>query len=185
MKNKFLVFWIILSAFSCSNESKIKSEVKEYVNKNFNDPKSFELVALEVVDTLKSNEVAMDMTDVLNEFILKYENQNKEVELKIKQSDSLNIVFKTNDFDKIIANYKEIIKTNSQTIKEYADKKTFYKKYLSNENVFGYIVSLEYRANNKLGALILDSTNAMFDKKLNLISFEFNTSEYEKMINKQ
>ena len=55
---KILLVLIFPLLLSCGNESKMKSELKQYVEKNFNDPESYELVNIKVWDTIYAKELA-------------------------------------------------------------------------------------------------------------------------------
>ena len=66
MRKVILIMSLSIALFSCSNESKMKSGIKEYFNTKAKDPKSYEFVELKVFDTLTIGEVAKEIIESNN-----------------------------------------------------------------------------------------------------------------------
>lgn len=65
MKNQLTQTLIFISFLfiSCSQESKVKNSIDKYVEKNFNDPGSYELVDLKLFDTINEQKVSKYLTN--------------------------------------------------------------------------------------------------------------------------
>lgn len=169
---KVLLFAILPLLFACGNESKMKSEIKKYVDKNFNDPKSYEFVSIEIFDTVYSNELAKSEIEYINERIKDYKIKKSDAANELIKNDRLNKQFGTKDFDEFIIRAGADIDFYSKEIKNDSLEILNLNKYLNNAELIGYMATHKCRANNKLGAKILDSFTVFFDNNFNLIKHD-------------
>ena len=173
MKKVILIMSLSIALFSCSNESKMKSGIKEYFNTNAKDPKSYEFVELKVFDTLTVGAVAKSVIEDIDQNI-KRENDN--------------IIFRK----KLMANYptvngseeKRKIESSEEMIKIYNTDKESVKKFLSSKEVVLYNATHRYRLKNGFGALDLLSSDFVFDKDLKVVEMATDKTPFYK-INKQ
>ena len=140
----------------------MKSEIKDYVSKNFNDPKSYELIEFKVVDSITPHEIAkisiedtkmdlkMDKESLLDAKKLLEDLQNEKMnDLLVGAQESYN-------------NYKLMVESDEKIIKDDEKK-------LNNNDVYGYVVLHKFRAKNAMGALLLQEKAFLFDKENKLI----------------
>lgn len=148
---KKLILFSLVATFlvSCSQEQKMKSEIKEYVNTNFNDPKSYDPVEFKVIETVSSYSYAQN----------KIEEHKKNIEINQKAYlKDPNEAYKTLiDMDKLqIEIYKDSFKSKEPRC---------------------YIATHKYRARNAMGALILEEKAFLFDKNYKLVGvYDYNNS---------
>jgi hypothetical protein len=169
MKKILLGLLLSITFFSCSNESKMKSGIADYLNKTAKDPKSYEFVELKVIDTITVGECATNLITSNNNLIAEknIEIQNRENEIKDAQQDIDYKEFKI-DFDKIInaANSsKSIFKLE---INDYKKENIKLKKITTLTDVVFYNANHKFRLKNGFGALDLDQKYVLFDKQLNV-----------------
>jgi hypothetical protein len=149
---KSILFFVFLSAIfaSCSKtpEQKAQQSVKDYLQKNLNDAKSYESVEFSNFrsDSTSYYDTAKD--DVFDSIRSKYE------------SDSL--------FRDINVDYQN---TFIETKKRYEAAEI---QHNSNVSKFkpefkGYIINHKYRAKNKMGAVVLDENCFIMDKNFVVI----------------
>ena len=158
MKKVILILSFSMVLISCSNESKMKSGIKDYFDKNAKDPKSYEFVELKVFDTLTIGKVAKQVIEDIDQNI-KTENDN--------------ITFE-ND---LMAKYptvtgseeKEKIKSSQDMIKSYNTDKEKIKTFLNSKEIVLYNATHKYRLKNGFGALDLSSSDFVFDKGFNVV----------------
>jgi hypothetical protein len=168
MKKITLVLMLSMALFSCSNESKMKSEIKAYLDKNAKDPKSYEFVDLTIFDTVTVGEVAkqkieslaIESLEIQNTIL---ENETKILENKMKSYPELFIEV-NKQRQASIDSYKSFIKANSN------DSLRLIKKVKDNTLV-GYYAKHAYRLKNGYGALDLSTSNVAFDKDFKLLDF--------------
>jgi hypothetical protein len=163
MKNKFLALGISIFLLSCSNESKMKSEIKKYLDKNAKDPKSYELVDFKVVDTITVGEIAKSIKQS-NDFKIEDEKIN------IQKDESLIELYSEypSEFKDLINDYRNNIETSKTITKEILDENKELIKYTKSLDVLGYTANHKYRIKNGFGALDLSNEVALFDKDCNL-----------------
>lgn len=153
----FLIIFFLIT--SCTKESKVKSKVNEYVEKNFNDPSSYELIELQLIDTLKEGKAAKFLIDKRVKYIAQIENYIKEQKEENGRK-ALNAFFSGNHFRVLIANNElkkqELIlnsyKKDSIGIAQKEIEKL--KKYSLSKNIIYYRYRHEFRAKNDVGALV-------------------------------
>jgi hypothetical protein len=159
MKKFILLLVLSMALFSCSNnESKMKSAIIDYLNKNARDPKSYEFVELKIVDTVTVGDYA----------------ENKILELQISNSEAqqqINITkLKAKDNpsetkNKIILLSEEIIVKNKKDSIELS-------KNLNNKEVIGFVATHKFRIKNGFGALDLSEMYVEFDKEFKLLEMD-------------
>lgn len=169
MKKIILVAILLTALFSCSNdESKMKSGIVDYLNKNAKDPKSYEFVELKVIDTITAGECAKDLIESNISLIAekKLEIQVKENEIINAQQDLDYNEFKV-DFDNIINLSKKTIKLCNDAINEYEKENIKLKKIINLKDIVFYNSNHKFRLKNGFGALNLEQQLVLFDKEFN------------------
>lgn len=176
MKNHLTKTLIILSFLfiSCSNESKVKNEIDEYVEKNFNDPDSYELVDLKLFDTINEQKVSNYLTDQREVKINKIKNYVKEKREEHSKI-AANALFSGNSLYLISAMRKvekqnEILKSfEKDSIRSIQNEINKLKKYSLSKKITHYRYIHEYRAKNDVGALVKCIDTLRIDNELKLI----------------
>lgn len=149
MKKIVLIVIVFITIISCSNkygllESKLKKEIEENVVPNLDDPKSYELVSIETIDTSMYHENIKEMKLFYEDDI---KNQNKALEEHLKDT-AYRSVFIKRIRDVISDNEKEIKKSDS--LLALPDR-------IMNIN---FVVKM--RAKNKLNALVLETLKYIY-----------------------
>ena len=162
MKKAITILGITLLIVSCnSDESKMKSGIKEYLDKNAKDPKSYEFVELKILDTVTVGEVNKRIVDDLTYDI---ENAKKEIVFQNKLITDYPSLPSTEQRIKIKESETQI----AALIKELeASKKDF-----KDKNVVGYIANHKFRIKNGFGALDLSEMYVEFDKDFNFLEMD-------------
>ena len=154
MKKVITILGLGILMVSCnSNESKMKSGIKEYLEKNAKDPKSYEFVELKILDTVTIGELNQRKVED-DEYDLKSENEN--------------IVFQNkliNDYPSLpSAEQKAKIRESEKIIIEISKQLEQNKKNTNNKEIVGYVATHKYRLKNGFGALDLSEMFVEFDK---------------------
>lgn len=161
MKKIILMLALTMLMFSCSNESKMKSEIKNYLDKNAKDPTSYEFVELKILDTVTIGDINKRTVEDLTYDI---ETNKKDIVFQnklIKDYPSL-----PNDEQKaIIDSVQNVIATLTKEID--ANKKDF-----TNKEILGYVATHKFRIKNGFGALDLDEMWVEFDKDFKLLKMD-------------
>ena len=181
MKKILLVFAFVLFLFSCSNsESKMKSGIKEYLEKNAKDPKSYEFVELKIKDTLTVEEISKDFIESNNDLIKdekdeieKLNNNINEYKLDVDYNDK---DFKS-DFDKAINSSQKNIELHKEGIVQYENQNQKLNKLSKSKEVIGYLGYHKFRIKNGLGALDLIEKIVVFNKDFEVLNMETDTQE--------
>lgn len=157
MKKVIFALCLLFAIVSCSNENKLKSNeskmksgIKDYFEKNANDPKSYEFVDLKITDTLTLGEVANQNIEVIDKSIkdnIEFLKDRKKFEAEYPNPDA------KMDF----ASYEEIIKYDKKS-------KELFEKFSNSTEIVLYKVSHKYRLKNEFGAIILLTNDFVFDK---------------------
>ena len=176
MKNQLTQILIFISFLfiSCSNDSKVKNEIDEYVEKNFNDPDSYELVDLKLFDTITEQKVSKYLTDQRIEKIKKIKNyviEKREEHSKIASNALFSgnhyyLISAMNKLDKQKAILNRLEKDSVKIVQNEIYK---LKKYISSKNISHYRYVHEYRAKNDVGALVKCIDTLRINKDLTLI----------------
>ncbi|MDG2430934.1 hypothetical protein [Flavobacterium sp.] len=177
MKNHLYLSLAIISFLflSCSKESKIKNKIKEYVEKNFNDPSSYELVELKLFDTINEQKVSKYLTDQrLGKLtrIKQYVQEKREEQSKIAS----NALFSGNHYYLITAMAKLekqnaiLNKFEKDSVKIIQNEINQLKKYINSKNISHYRYIHEYRAKNDVGALVKCIDTLRIDNELKIIT---------------
>jgi hypothetical protein len=176
MKNHLCLSLIIISFLfiSCSQDSKVKKEINEYVEKNFNDPDSYELIDLELFDTINEQKVSKYLTKQRLRKITRikqYVKEKREEQSKIAS----NALFSGNHYYLISAMAK-LEKQNAildrfekDSVKIVQNEIKKLKKYVSSKNISHYRYVHEYRAKKDVGALVKCIDTLRINKDLTLI----------------
>ena len=164
MKKALTLLGLLILLISCnSNESKMKSGIKEYLEKNAKDPKSYEFVELKILDTVTIGELNEKKVED-NEYELKSENDN--IIFQKKQiSDFPSLPRFEND---------SIIKASEEKIIRLKNELEINKKDLNNKEIVGYLGTHKYRLKNGFGALDLSEMFVEFDKDFNFLEMKKN-----------
>lgn len=176
MKNQLTQTLILLSFLfvSCSQESKVKNEIDEYVEKNFNDPSSYELVNLKLFDTIIEQKVSKYLTDQRLEKlkrIKQYAKEKREEHSKIAS----NALFSGNHYYLIsvmnkLEKQKAILnRLEKDSVKIVQNEINKLKKYVSSKNISHYRYVHGYRSKNDFGALVKYIDTLRINKDLTLI----------------
>lgn len=170
---KLLLIIVCISLISCSDKSKIKNEINDYVAKNFNDPNSYELIDLEIIDTITEQKISKylktervekieKITNFINEKTQEHARRATSAFLGRNRFYLMNTVNELDKEKKIIDSYLndsiKIIKHEIKILDKYENSKKI--------SHFRYIH--EYRAKNDVGALVkcIDTIRVTNDLKL-------------------
>ena len=159
---KSILFFVFLSAIfaSCSKtpEQKAQQSVKDYLQKNLNDAKSYESVNFGKVDSVFSS----------------FDESKEGIELKLKEnmlservvelSNRIDVAESTSELNKIIEENKELTQKRKDLVDTIFNKSIKYKGTLC-----GYKINHKYRAKNKMGAVVLDENCFIMDKNFVVI----------------
>jgi disulfide oxidoreductase YuzD len=152
-----LLFFVVLSfiCVSCSKtpEQKAKQAVKDYLQKNLNDAKSYESVEFGKVDSVFSS---FDESKEGVELKLKEDVLSKRV---VELSNRIDVAENNSELKKIIEENKEL----TQKRKDLVDT-IFYKSIKYKGTFSGYKINHKYRAKNKMGAMVLTEDCFILDK---------------------
>jgi hypothetical protein len=161
MKNHLYLSLAIISFLflSCSKESKIKNEINEYVEKNFNAPESYELVELKLFDTINEQKVSKYLTNQrldklkrIKQYVKeKREEQSKIASQALFSGNRFYLMSAMSKLDKQDAILKSFEKDSIQFVQIEVDK---LKKYSLSKKIIYYRYVHEYRAKNDVGALV-------------------------------
>lgn len=148
----FFVAGLLLMSCTITEQDKAEKLVKEYLERNANDPSSVEIISI---------------SKIVADSVLDY----SETEDFDKWMDSFDSDKRMADINTELGNIKEAeaaIKHMDVILENIDNKKKTFKPYLR-----GYYVLLEYRAKNGLGALVKSNTKVYFDSELTkVISFD-------------
>ena len=173
MKKTISILVLAVLIISCnSNESKMKTEIKNYLDKNAKDPKSYEFVELKVLDTIVEGKFAKTQIESNNDGIKENEDALKKNEVTLKTSEEDKAKYKDNSFDEFIIGAKTDIETSKKAIEEYKKENEILKKHLDSKEVLGYIATHKCRMKNGYGALDLAEYYVEFDKDFKLLEMD-------------
>lgn len=172
--NYFIIAIFATISISCSKERKIKSNIETYVQKKFNDPESYELVNLRLIDTVTESKFASTKVNLINEYISSiqdYLKQRKEAYGK----ETMQAFLSGNKFnvysvtDKIEKEKITLAKYESDSIPIAQKELEKFNSFLNSDKILYYRYSHEYRAKNNLGALIKINDTIRIDEDGQLI----------------
>jgi len=165
MRKIILGLLVLMALASCSNESKMKSEIKAYLEKTAKDPKSYEFVDLKILDTVTvSKLIKNEITKNINDNQLLIDDNSGQMDL-INKYPSLD---NSEQYANIEINLKEIKRLDTEHKKLELDLK----KEANNKDVLGYVVKHNCRLKNGFGALDLASYYVEFDKDFKLLALD-------------
>ena len=158
-----------MTLFSCSNESKMKSGITDYISKTAKDPKSYEFVELKVIDTITVEECATNLITSNNDLIAEknIEIQKEETKIKDAQQDIDYKEYKIS-FDNIINASNSIIIILKSEINDFEKENIKLKKITTLTDVVFYNANHKFRLKNGFGALDLDQKYVLFDNEFNV-----------------
>nr|WP_317630640.1 hypothetical protein [uncultured Flavobacterium sp.] len=183
--NYFIIAIFATVSISCSKERKIKSNIETYVQKKFNDPGSYELVDLKLIDTVTESKFASTKVNLINEYISSiqdYLKQRKEA----NEKETMQAFLSGNTFrvysvtDKIEKEKVTLAKYVSDSIPIAQKELEKFNSFLNSDKILYYRYSHEYRAKNNLGALIKINDTIRVDEDGQLID-NFNLFSMTKM----
>lgn len=182
MKKNILMLVLSIALFSCSNESKMKSGINDYLNKNAKDPKSYEFVELKINDTITVGECAKNLINTNIDLIVekKLEIQKKENDIKDAQED-IDYKEMKMDFDKIINLSKSSISIFKSEINDYEKENLKLKKITTIKDIIFYNANHKFRLKNGFGALDLNQEYVLFDKNFVVKNMTSDILELENM----
>lgn len=159
---------------SCSDTYKIESTIQKYVTENFNDPKSYEVIDIQLIDTLTIGEASQFLIDSrilsindINRYINEKETELSDRELSLflrgKSLFSLDQIDEIDKEKEAVNQYRDTILYLENSIKKL-------KPLVSSNEVVYYRVKHSYRADNGLGSLMKFSDTLSLDGTLNIIN---------------
>ncbi len=173
MKKIITILAMAMVLISCnSNESKMKSEIKDYLDKNAKDPSSYEFIDLKVTDTIIAGKFAQTKIDINNDEIKNNEKSITTNTETLKSAEANKAKYKDDSFDEFINGAKEDIETANKAISDYKNENEKLKKYLGSKDILGYVALHKCRMKNGLGALDIGTYYAEFDKDIKLLQFD-------------
>ena len=171
MKKIFIIL-TTLFLFSCNNpESKMRTEIKKYLDKNSKDSKTYEFVELIIKDTVIEGELAKIMFERYQSLFDRNLISLKTENLRIEELKSKKIKYKTKTFDELISEVKQYTNKTENQNKEYLIEIEKNKKVLGSKKVLGYNVSHKFKMNDEFGTFGLSKVFIQFDKDYNLLTF--------------
>lgn len=175
-KNNFVLILVLLCSIliSCSDTYKIESTIQKYVTENFNDPKSYEVIDIQLIDTLTIGEASQFLIDSrilsindINRYINEKETELSDRELSLflrgKSLFSLDQIDEIDKEKEAVNQYRDTILYLENSIKKL-------KPLVSSNEVVYYRVKHSYRADNGLGSLMKFSDTLSLDGALNIIN---------------
>lgn len=174
MKNITITVIAILLFISCSNESKIKNEINDYVQKNFNDPKSYELIDLKLLDTITEQKTSNFLkTERLKkiEKIKTFINEKKQENARLASRAFFggNRFYLMNTINKLDNEKKVLESYETDSIKVIQDELKILEKYTNSKKTSHFRYIHEYRAKNDVGALVKCTDTLRINNELKLI----------------
>jgi hypothetical protein len=171
--NQLCFLIIIFITISCSKENKIQTKINEYVEKNFDDPKSYELIELKLIDTLTTKRAAkyvmdngVSYIDAMNKYI---KEKNKEISDKALSAFLGGPSFGLSaEVDELTQEKAKLLKYND-TILMFQKENTRLKKYLNQNGIVYYRYQHNYRTKNNSGVLIKYTDTVRVDTNDNII----------------
>lgn len=170
---KLLFITTCILLVSCSDKSKIKDEINNYVEKNFNDPDSYQFIDLQIIDTLTEQKVSNYLK---TERLEKIERIKKIVDEKTEEHArrATRALFGGNRFYLMntvneLEKEKKIIESFSKdSIKNIQNEIKILDKFKKSKKVSHFKYIHEYRAKNDVGALVkcIDTIRITNDLKL-------------------
>jgi hypothetical protein len=160
---KLVLVLMAMALVSCSNESKMKSEIKTYLDKNAKDPKSYEFTELKIVDTVTVGDVNKRIVDDINYNI---EGAKKDIIFQNEMITKYPTLSHTEEISKI--------KENEIEIANFTKELELNKKDFTNKGVLGYVAIHKFRIKNGFGALDLSEMFVEFDKDFKLLEMDKN-----------
>ncbi len=158
MRKFFTILFLPILLIACSQESKMKSEVKRYLQAELNDPNSYEPISFSFSQVTMKNEEL-----VWEEFIDKEHEENKQNALNmIEQVKNSNYSQKSKD--RIINLENEYLKLIEIV---YASQKSQINKNAPKSSTLTDCKHV-FRAKNAMGALMKNSYTFRFDENLNI-----------------
>jgi PBP1b-binding outer membrane lipoprotein LpoB len=162
MKKTITILGLAILMISCnSNESKMKSGIKDYLDKNAKDPKSYEFIELKILDTVTVGEINKRIVDDLT-----YEIEMVKEDIVFQKKLISDFPSLPSDEEKSKINELELEMTNL-TKELNANKKDF-----TSKDVVGYITRHKFRIKNGFGALDLSEMYVEFDKNFKLLEMD-------------
>ena len=174
MKKLLSLLLLTLTLISCSNESKMKSNIVTYFEKTAKDPKSYESVEFKVIDTITVSGVAKEKIKLFQKNI---DDNNKLLkELKKTKTFFSTIVGYDDDYLTMLDNQNEgptAVNYQITTLGEVNDSVQVeinkYKEKVNDNTVLGYIAFHKFRIKNAFGALDLYEKYITFDTNFNVL----------------
>jgi hypothetical protein len=160
--NKFLLFiGVAILAVSCGNtqtpEKILKKNLSVYMEKNANDPESYQAMETKIVDTifiryLAKFEISMNEIDI------------SDVESKIKKTEQDQLDYPEIDHSSLIKTYNEMNEISRDNIKKL--------KALDSADIAYVISDHRCRLKNNFGALSVSNFMVATDEKMNILLIE-------------
>jgi len=158
-----LISLTLIFASCSSNENKAQKLIKQYLSENLNDASSYESVEFSGLDSLFSSYMSTPEGEELwkkGGMIGTFHERASELEIELI----------TEKKPETIAIYEDSIKIYKQLATEYETK------YNENEKAYkgnftGWQMTHKYRAKNKLGATVLESTLFNLDKEFTKVTY--------------
>lgn len=199
MKKIFSVLFLSISLFSYSqNENKINFEISEYLKKNTYDPKSYQLVESNVIDTITVHDYAKSKIDSIKKYTLLFQETIEEYNEKIlkrridleevktmkyvKEVDRKGMI---QDLNNSIKRKNENIEMIKRDISEMEKENLELEKFDKNFETVCYVYKHEYRLKHSSGNLELLESYFTFDKNYKILSKSENQSESFKTAGKE
>lgn len=171
---KLLLIVVCILLISCSDKSKIKNEIDEYVAKNFNDPNSYELIDLKLIDTITEKKVSiflkkerLNKIEKIKNFIKEKEEENGR--LASRAFFGGNRFYLMNTVDKLDKEKKILDSYEKDSIKLIKDEIRVLEKFTSSNKTSHFRYLHEYRAKNDVGALVKCTDTLRINNELKLI----------------
>jgi hypothetical protein len=154
-----------LTLLSCTSPE--KKSINTYVEENFKDPKSYELISLKCIDTITVTE------NKIYNLELKTERNLKVNRARIDLLKELILDFQNNEdqFNEVLLESKEAEKETDKDNKEIEKLQ----KLPKDKKLYGYLFEHKYRAKNGFNALDLQTDLVNMDlnyKVINVVAKE-------------
>lgn len=170
-----LVFTIIL--ISCSKNNSFENEIKKYIEKNANDPKSYELIDFKIIDTITVG-MQSNILILINNSKL-YEKLNDSLDLELLQLKNLMYYTKTksSEWKDLVDETSKMIEKNNTGILNLKNENSELKKNIGFKEILGFKTRLNCRMKNENGTLEKFEYISLFDENKKILIFELKSND--------
>jgi hypothetical protein len=168
-----IVISFIPLLFSCSNESKVKDNLQDYVESDFDDPDSYELLDIYLIDTVLVGDAVQYIIDNQKSTINKLNEYIEEKDQELRQRGTL--LFMRGKDLRLFADLEELEQEKielgkyTDTILILEKNNNYLVEFLNNDEIVYFLYGHSYRTKNTFGAIQKYLDTVEVDKNLIII----------------